>query len=131
MDIAQRKLDLLRLQAEYQKEVRGLSKGERTDTPKDFGEQGVFQEAEAKRLQNLSRVLGRLCGVDRAIRLIEKEGWKGNCVDCAEAISDARIKAIPWATRCISCATRKTPEPVILHTRKHGREVHGLGAVAS
>lgn len=34
-----------------------------------------------------------------------KNGVYGNCVDCGEAIPMARLKAYPFAARCIRCAT--------------------------
>ena len=127
--LAQRRLELLRLQARYQSEVRGLSRSACADTPKDLGERGAFEESEAKRLRDLNFSLGRLCGVDRALKLMG-EGWKGACVDCDGKILDVRIRAIPWATRCTVCAEMRTPQPVILHTR-HGCEVRGFGIVVS
>ena len=34
-----------------------------------------------------------------------KNGAYGNCVDCGESIPMARLKAYPFAARCIRCAT--------------------------
>ncbi|CAA0122285.1 General stress protein 16O [Halioglobus japonicus] len=33
-----------------------------------------------------------------------KEGTYGSCEACGESISDARLEAIPEATRCVNCA---------------------------
>lgn len=129
MDLAKRKLELLQLQAEYRAEVHNLSRLEHGEPRKDVGEKGEFEQSEVARLRTLNVASGHLCGVDRALKLMG-EGWKGACVDCAEEISDARIQAISWATRCTVCAEKRTPQPVIRHTR-HGREVQGLGVVAS
>ena len=38
----------------------------------------------------------------RAFDLLE-EGRYGICEDCEESIAPARLKAIPWARRCVSC----------------------------
>jgi len=35
-------------------------------------------------------------------------GNYGICVDCGEEIQLARLKAIPWATRCVDCARSHT-----------------------
>lgn len=38
----------------------------------------------------------------RAFELLES-GDYGHCEDCEAAISPARLKAIPWARRCVRC----------------------------
>jgi DnaK suppressor protein len=35
-----------------------------------------------------------------------KNGTYGECTDCGKAIPEARLKAQPFAERCIECATR-------------------------
>jgi DnaK suppressor protein len=47
-----------------------------------------------------------LSGIDEALGRIE-EGVYGECEECGEKISDARLKAIPWAPLCISCQEEK------------------------
>ena len=47
-----------------------------------------------------------LAGVDDALSRIE-EGVYGECEECGEKISDVRLKAIPWAPRCIACQEKK------------------------
>ena len=45
----------------------------------------------------------------RLLRLVEaaivriQQGTFGDCTECQEPISLTRLKAIPWASRCISC----------------------------
>ncbi len=43
--------------------------------------------------------------IDRAILRIES-GAYGKCETCEKVIPMPRLKAIPWATRCISCQSR-------------------------
>ena len=43
--------------------------------------------------------------IERAIGRIE-QGIYGQCEVCEKAIPMARLKAIPWATKCISCQSR-------------------------
>jgi DnaK suppressor protein len=43
--------------------------------------------------------------IERAISRIE-EGSYGECEVCQKTIPMARLKAIPWATRCIACQSR-------------------------
>ncbi len=43
--------------------------------------------------------------IEKAISRIE-QGIYGQCEVCEKAIPMARLKAIPWATRCINCQSR-------------------------
>jgi DnaK suppressor protein len=43
--------------------------------------------------------------IEKAILRIE-EGVYGQCEVCQKTIPMARLKAIPWATRCITCQSR-------------------------
>ena len=43
-----------------------------------------------------------LSAIDDALKRIE-EGTFGNCVNCAKAIGEERLAALPWATTCIDC----------------------------
>lgn len=43
-----------------------------------------------------------LAAVDTALQAME-EGSYGTCADCGEPIAVRRLKAIPWASRCIRC----------------------------
>lgn len=40
--------------------------------------------------------------IDAALRQIE-EGIYGDCFDCGDEISDARLRALPFAVRCRDC----------------------------
>jgi DnaK suppressor protein len=44
-----------------------------------------------------------LAQIETALSAI-KRGTYGTCVDCEEPIAPARLKAIPFASRCIACA---------------------------
>lgn len=43
--------------------------------------------------------------IEKAILLIE-DGSYGKCEVCTKSIPMARLKALPWATRCINCQSR-------------------------
>jgi len=43
-----------------------------------------------------------LAGIDEALARID-DGVFGECEECGEKITDARLKAIPWAPLCIEC----------------------------
>ena len=43
-----------------------------------------------------------LQAIDGALRRIEEDTF-GECRDCGEPISEARLKSIPWTRSCVSC----------------------------
>jgi DnaK suppressor protein len=48
----------------------------------------------------------KLISVEDALRRIE-EGTYGICEDCGEKISKQRLKAVPFATLCVACKSKK------------------------
>jgi DnaK suppressor protein len=52
------------------------------------------------------RELSALGEVSAALRRLH-EGRYGDCGDCGESIAFDRLKAEPWALRCIDCEARK------------------------
>ena len=53
-----------------------------------------------------SRHLARLRAIEEALLRIN-EGTFGICEDCEEKISLGRLKAIPFALRCVECQERR------------------------
>jgi len=47
--------------------------------------------------------------IDRALVAIDARTY-GICENCELPIGDRRLKAIPWATKCIDCETGRTPQ---------------------
>ena len=47
-----------------------------------------------------------LSKVDTAIRRLE-QGVYGQCADCGNAIAPERLRALPFAVRCLSCQTSR------------------------
>jgi DnaK suppressor protein len=47
----------------------------------------------------------RLKAITDALRRIETGQW-GFCANCEERISETRLDAVPWATKCIRCQNR-------------------------
>ena len=54
-------------------------------------------------LQNLKTLAA---SVDRALRKVD-EGTYGICDECGSAIAPERLAAIPYATLCITCKSRR------------------------
>jgi DnaK suppressor protein len=60
----------------------------------------AFEQAkELSLLQNTQRVLAQ---VEAALARFE-QGTYGSCERCGKAIDPARLKALPYATSCMSC----------------------------
>jgi DnaK suppressor protein len=53
-------------------------------------------------IRNMYRESTLLRGVKTALRRI-CDGSFGTCIECKSAISPKRLKAVPWAPRCIQC----------------------------
>ena len=53
-------------------------------------------------IRNVDRDSTLLRGVKAALGRIH-DGSFGNCIECESAISPKRLKAVPWAPRCIQC----------------------------
>lgn len=57
-----------------------------------------LRQTDAKILQAIEEALARI-----------ERGTYGICRDCGEAISDARLGAIPWTRVCIACKEKQKP----------------------
>ncbi len=71
----------------------------------DSGEQAVERENDdvLEALGGLAR--SELEKINTALARIERNEY-GNCTLCKKAISTERLKAIPYADRCINCADK-------------------------
>lgn len=72
--------------------------GDQADVASDYVEQEILETLE-------NTVRATLMDVDAALDRI-KSGTYGLCEDCGEAIDRARLKARPWASRCLKCQRR-------------------------
>jgi len=52
------------------------------------------------------RLAGQLAQIDRALADFEA-GRYGICQDCEEPIAPARLKVLPFTTRCVHCQARQ------------------------
>jgi DnaK suppressor protein len=68
----------------------------------DHGSGELSQHLSVTLMENDRIELDR---IERAISRIET-GAYGECEVCEKSIPMARLKAIPWATKCISCQSR-------------------------
>ena len=54
--------------------------------------------------------------IDEAISRLD-EGTYGICIDCDEAISEARLKALPFATVCRDCQAHREDDEAVRNAR--------------
>ena len=60
-------------------------------------------------LEEAARI--RLAEIESAQRRIAEDRY-GLCEGCGDGIEVARLRALPWARRCLRCASRSTRRPV-------------------
>jgi len=73
----------------------------------ESSEVDIQEDIEIALIQMKSETLNK---VDAALRRLE-EGTYGNCFECGDEISEARLRALPFAVRCKDCEEeRETAE---------------------
>jgi DnaK suppressor protein len=72
--------------------------------PDDEAAQAVWTVERELTMAHLDRDTRTLAEVEAALRSLEA-GAYGICVRCQEPISDARLRALPWARLCLECAS--------------------------
>lgn len=80
----------------------GHLEGTMTNHPADASSDVLLAETDVRGIRELEHELGEY---DAALRRIEL-GTFGKCVDCAEPIDPARLRARPTASRCLHCQSR-------------------------
>jgi RNA polymerase-binding transcription factor len=76
---------------------------------KDAEEQSMHdfvQDVELALVEMKSETLAR---IDEALHQLEK-GHYGICADCGVEIAEARLRAVPFATRCLTCQEQAESE---------------------
>jgi DnaK suppressor protein len=100
---------------ELMAEVQGRMRDVRTESNKerdvlDQGESSevdIQEDIELALIQMKSETLNK---IEAALRRLD-DGSYGNCFECGEEISAARLKALPFAVRCKECEeARETAE---------------------
>jgi DnaK suppressor protein len=82
--------------AEIDSELRGLPPADSEEQATYLENQDALEGIEKSKLQEIRQIR-------EALRRIA-EGRYGVCAECGEIINPKRLKALPTATRCISCA---------------------------
>jgi DnaK suppressor protein len=71
-----------------------------------MADQGTDAQEREKAFMFASREGKYLTYLDKALERI-KEGTYGICQECGEPISKARLEAVPTATLCVACKSKK------------------------
>lgn len=89
----------------------GLSRAEHArEILKEEGHDAPEREAERQLDMTISdRGMIELGQVSAALRRL-RDGDYGDCEDCGDGIPFDRLKAEPWALRCIDCESRREAE---------------------
>jgi DnaK suppressor protein len=96
-------------------EVQGRMRDVRADGNKDrdvldqgeSSEVDIQEDIEFALIQMKSETLNK---IDAALRRLE-DGTYGDCFECGDEISEARLRALPFAVRCKDCEeARETAE---------------------
>ncbi len=74
----------------------------------------IFDDADLEQSREFNLMLSnrekeKLSQIDAALELIE-EGEYGICEDCGENIPMGRLKAMPFATLCVKCKSKRETE---------------------
>jgi DnaK suppressor protein len=80
-----------------------------TDGTQDVADEAANTYARQMLLGMSERERRNLREIDAALDRID-DGTYGTCEECSEPISEARLKALPYATLCVDCkADREAP----------------------
>lgn len=92
------------------RDVRARSADDRDEPDAVDGAQGdIQQDLDLAVIQMKAEMLHN---IDAALRRLAA-GSYGNCVDCGQEIPDDRLRALPFAARCVACE----------NTREQGADV--------
>jgi len=106
---------LVNRRRELMAEVQGRMRDVRADGNKDrdvldqgeSSEVDIQEDIELALIQMKSETLNK---IDAALRRLE-DGSYGDCFECGDEISEARLRALPFAVRCKECEeARETAE---------------------
>ena len=104
--LLQKRADLLKeIKTEISKYIKGETR-QLVDTALDDGDWSVVDLSEDISLRHLSAHRETLLKIDESLRKLN-EGTYGLCEDCGDAISEERLKILPFAIYCIDCQERR------------------------
>jgi len=104
MDISAIEKVLAEQHKELTDRIEGIDQDFKSGRNADSKEQAVEIENEEVLSELLREAKEELAQVNLALQCL-KTGHYGTCSECGKEIGSARLKAIPYTTKCINCAT--------------------------
>lgn len=112
MDVREREFENLhiRLREHQQHLLHRVNQVKREIETPDADEGDLEEEAQEAAREALLNALdeqtrSEYVRVNAALARMDADEY-GECVDCGDEIQLARLKAIPWAFRCVECARK-------------------------
>ena len=94
---------LIAKQTELKRRIAGTQATERHEVAEGDNDSAQLWEVSDIRDDLDDQAAHELEQVNQALALLNA-GEYGECVECGEPISEARLRALPYATLCIQCA---------------------------
>lgn len=99
---------LLKMKEEIIRDINSIRESEHAEH-NEVGDE--YDLASQERERELGIIMSaqeknKLMAIEDALRRIE-EGTYGYCEECGDKISKQRLKAVPFATLCVSCKAKK------------------------
>ncbi len=95
--LERRRDDLRRLLSNYQRDLRVASSADVEDMAQEKEDDEVLEELEVSALREIEQIGSALGRIER--------GTYGTCQVCGGPIGRRRLDALPYASRCIECAS--------------------------
>ena len=101
-DLEKRRAALVRTLQTNMRSTRDRLTGDRAEAAKDpYGSASVAHDDELAAI-TVDRIAHDLQRIDNALADLDA-GRYGTCAECGTQIAPKRLKALPFATRCIEC----------------------------
>jgi RNA polymerase-binding transcription factor len=104
---------LLERRQEVMKEINGLighrmsdEIQRRVDSAPDVGDQALLDTERVRDISIMELRNKMRQQIDEALAKLE-EGTYGRCADCGAEISEKRLRAVPFARRCVTCQEKQ------------------------
>ena len=94
---------LIAKQSELQRRITGTQATERSEVAEGDNDNAQLWEVSDIRDDLDDQAAHELEQVNQALARLNA-GEYGECIECGEPISEARLRALPYATLCIQCA---------------------------
>jgi DnaK suppressor protein len=82
------------------------------DEVRDAEEQSVTDFAQEMNFALVEMQAQTLVRIDEALQRLDS-GAYGTCSECGQEITEARLKAVPFAVRCLECQEREENEAAV------------------